>query len=149
MSSEAQFPTISSPFVDENRMVSLPWRALLTTLWNRTGGSEGAILPGGVLIAANNLSDLTSGIDARNNLGLGAAAEQPLSTFLLSADAVGGWFTPTGTGSRASVNMNFPMPVGATYSQSEVTDIATQVTALQKALGQLIIDLIAVKAIGT
>lgn len=35
------FPIFDQPFVDENRMITPPWRQLLITFWNRTGRAGG------------------------------------------------------------------------------------------------------------
>lgn len=67
------------------------------------------------------------------------------STF--TGDPATGWATPTGTGSRVSINGSFTEPVGGAYSQAQVQAIETQVEALSKALAQLIIDLSTVGAI--
>lgn len=52
-----------------------------------------------------------------------------------------GWATPTGTGSRASINASFTQTVSNPPTQAEVTAISNQVAALSKAVGQLINDL--------
>jgi hypothetical protein len=67
------------------------------------------------------------------------------STFI--APAATGWVAPTGTGSRASINENFTTTVSNPPTQAEMTALRDQVIALQKALGQLIIDLSTIGAI--
>jgi hypothetical protein len=67
------------------------------------------------------------------------------STFI--GPAATGWVAPAGTGSRASINENFTTPVSNPPTQAEMTALRDQVIALQKALGQLIIDLSTVGAI--
>ena len=58
-----------------------------------------------------------------------------------------GWATPSGTGSRASINGSFTEVASAGYTQAQVQAISNQVSALSAALAQLIIDLEAVGAI--
>lgn len=151
----------SLPLVDpKTGLANRTWFLFLSALWKRTGSAQGidilavqaeadaaftqstaalaaaAAAQGGAdasLKIANNLSDVNNVTTSRTNLQIGPAT--------------GGWVDPTGTGSRATFNMDLLLPVGAGYSQAEVTAIANQVIVLQKRLGQLELDLIMAKAI--
>lgn len=151
-------PAGNVAFVDANGVLTPSGRNLLNALINRTGGAPGADVTAEIeavslaaaaaqttantaqtsanasLKKAQNLADLSNLVTALANLQL---VIQP------------GWVAPTGgAGSRAAVNTAFTTTVSAAYTQAEVQAIETQVVALSKALGQLIIDLEAFKAIG-
>lgn len=96
-------------------------------------------------------------VDAPTNLPVATAAitgpdrrwlvTDPWFRFFLSIwqrvqrlGTVSGWVTPSGTGSRATFNMDAVFPVSAGPTQAEVQAIAAQVVVLQKRLGQFIID---------
>lgn len=124
----------------------------MLSLWNRTGGGTGGDIDevrataDAALADANaslkivlNLSDLANDITARANLGL---------SDLATALPVTGWIDPTGAGSRAAFDMNWTTTVGAAYSQAEATAIRDQLIAVQKRLGQVILDQIAVGTLG-
>lgn len=151
----------SDPLVDpKTGRATRSWFLFLVALWRRTGSAAGvdilalqaeadaalaAAIAAGVaagtaqagadasLKIANNLSDVNNVTTSRTNLQIGPAT--------------GGWVDPTGAGSRATFDMNTALPVGAGYSQAEVTAIAAQVIVLQKELGQLILDQITAKTI--
>lgn len=53
-----------------------------------------------------------------------------------------GWAVPSGTGSRATFNMDAAFPVSNPPTQAEVQAIAAQVVVLQKRVGQLEQDLL-------
>lgn len=160
-------PVPQTEVVDGKRMMTIDWYNFFTTLWTRTGSAPGvdlatveaeataALAASAAAVAAataaqatataalaaaaqklailQNLADLNNVNAARGNLNIGPATA--------------GWVDPTGAGSRATFNMSLALPVGAAYSQAEVTVIANQVIVLQKALGQLILDEITAKTI--
>lgn len=82
---------------------------------------------------AANLSDVADVNTSRTNLSIGPATA--------------GWVDPTGTGARTTFDMDLALPVGAVYSQAEVTALANQLVILQKRLGRLVLDEIAAKTI--
>lgn len=151
----------SQPLVEpKTGLATRQWYLFLVALWKRTGSASGvdllalqaeadaafalataalaaaATAQGGAdasLKIANNLSDVANVNTSRANLNIGPATA--------------GWVDPTGTGSRATFDMDTALPVGAAYSQAEVTAIADQVVILQKRLGQLILDEIIAKTI--
>lgn len=53
---------------------------------------------------------------------------------------VGGWVNPTGAGSRATFDMNWTTAISNPPTQSEVLSVRNQLIAVQKAVGQLVID---------
>lgn len=59
-----------------------------------------------------------------------------------------GWDNPTGTGSRATFDMDAAFPVSNPPTQAEVQAIAAQLVIVQKRLGQLIDDQLSAKTIG-
>lgn len=157
----------SQPIADRNGVLTRDWFLFLVALFRRTGDAQGvdvlaiqaaaaaATAAAAVATAAAaaataaaataqaganaslkiaaDLSDLASVAAARANLAIGPATA--------------GWVDPTGTGSRATFDMDLALPVGGAYSQAEVTAIANQVIALQKRLGRLVLDEITAKTI--
>lgn len=151
----------SDPICDpKTGVVTRAWFLLFTAIWRRTGSAQGvnveaveaeAAAASALAVAAlaaanlaqaganaslkkaNDLNDVNSVATSRANLQIGTA--------------VAGWVDPTGTGSRATFDMDLALPAGGAYSQAEVTAIANQVIVLQKRLGQLELDLITNKAI--
>lgn len=161
-------PVQSQPFVDvQTGIINTDWLNFLITLFQRTGGSAGkditvvkaqadlalatantaVINAAAAQAAANaasasaalrllksaNLSDVASVNSARGNLNIGPAQ--------------GPWVDPTGAGSRATFDMDLPLPVSVAYVQAEVLAIANQVRVLQKAVGQLVLDELAAKTL--
>lgn len=147
-------PAGSAPFVDAGGVLTTYGRNLLSALINRTGGPPGtdvtAIAAAAAAAQATANSALTqANASLKKAQNLADLANLTTALGNLQLVKVGGWSTPTGgAGSRAAVNTAFTSAVSAAYTQAEVQAIETQVEALSKALGQLIIDLEAFKAIG-
>lgn len=59
---------------------------------------------------------------------------------LVSNVAIPGWINPTGVGSQATFDMNWTTAVSGPPTQAQMTAMRDQVVALQKALGQLILN---------
>lgn len=161
------YPALTAPMVDRDGKITQGWRIFFQALWVRTGAAPGLLVQQAIddaaaamaeatlafnaattaLAAANaslkkvqNLADLADVPTARNNLGL---------TALATAAAVLGWADPTGTGSRLSFDMDYLPPVSNPPTTGDVTLIRNQLFAIQKALGQLILDQKTVGTIGT
>jgi len=79
--------------------------AQLTTVGNTSGTNTGDQDLSGLMVKANNLSDLTNTSSARTNLGLGTLATQN-GTFTNKADLASPAFTGTPTAPTASPNTN-------------------------------------------
>lgn len=151
-------PAGNVAFVDANGVLTAYGRNLLNALIQRTGGAPGADFTAEIAAVS---AQATAAQTTANNAQTGANASLKkaqnladlanLTAALANLQLVkaGGWVTPTGgAGSRAGVNTAFTSTVSAAYTQAEVQAIETQVEVLSKALGQLIIDLEAFKAIG-
>ena len=151
----------TQPLVDtKTGVVTRAWLLFLIALWNRTGQAAGvdlialqaeadaafaaataaaaaaAAAQGGAdasLKIAANLSDVANVTTSRTNLQIGPATA--------------GWVDPTGTGSRATFDMDAAFPVSNPPTQAEVQAIVGQLTILQKRLGQLTLDEITAKTI--
>lgn len=160
------YPALTAPMVNDRGQITQAWRIFFQALWVRTGAAPGLLVQQAIddaaaalaaatiafntattaLAAANaslkkdqNLGDLADVPTARDNLGL---------TALAIAVAVGGWDDPTGTGSRVSFDMDYLPPVSNPPTTGDVTLIRNQLFAIQKALGQLILDQKSVGTIG-
>lgn len=147
------FPVANAVFVNlETGILTKEGRTLLRTLWNRTGSGTGADIAQVAVTAdvalagadaslkkAANLSDVANAVLARGNLALGSVA---------LGNTVPGWSTPTGAGSRASINANFTLTAGAAYVQADFQSVINQLIAVQKALAQLLVDAESAKVIG-
>ena len=66
------FPNIPTTLVDEGKFITLPWRRLLLSLWNRTGGNE----------------DLISKLAPPGSLMIWAGPDLPLRTLECNGQAV-------------------------------------------------------------
>lgn len=66
------FPNIPAAFVDEGRFITVPWRRLLVSLWNRTGGTD----------------DLISKLAPPGSLMIWAGTDLPLRTLECNGQAV-------------------------------------------------------------
>lgn len=66
------FPNIPAAFVDEGRFITVPWRRLLVSLWNRTGGTD----------------DLISRLAPPGSLMIWAGTDLPLRTLECNGQAV-------------------------------------------------------------
>lgn len=144
-------PAGNVAFVDANGVLTASGRNLLNALIQRTGGAPGADVTAAVAAAQATANAALIGANASLKKASNLSDLTLLATALanLQLVKVGGWATPTGgAGSRAAVNTAFTSTVSVGYTQAEVQAIETQVVALSKALGQLIIDLEAFKAIG-
>lgn len=151
-------PAGNVAFVDANGVLTAYGRNLLNALIQRTGGAPGADVTAEIAaVSAQAAAAQTSANNAQTGANASLKKAANLSDLALLSAAlanlqlvkVGGWATPTGgAGSRAAVNTAFTSTVSALYTQAEVQAIETQVEALSKGLGQLIIDLEAFKAIG-
>lgn len=145
-------------FVDANGVLTAYSRNLLNALIQRTGGAPGADFTAEIAavsaqatVAQNTANAAQTDANASLKKAQNLADLANLTTALGNLQLVMqiGWAAPTGgAGSRAAVNTAFTSTVSAAYTQAEVQAIETQVEALSKALGQLIIDLEAFKAIG-
>lgn len=151
------FPVVNQPFVDEQRNILPAWLYLLQALWRRTGNAPGVntevvaaeaataqTTSAAALVVAQNADTTATSAQSTANSALSLA-----SSALQSGDAVGGWVDPTGTGSRATFNMDWTQSVSSPPTQAEVQAIVTQVSVLSKRLGQLELDLKTVGAIKT
>lgn len=144
------FVNLSTPMVDKNGVLTSYWQQFFQALWTRTGSAEGAstsdaltlataafALASAALAKVQNLNDLPNKATARTNLGLHALA---------TALPVAGWIDPTGTGSRATFDMDWTQAISVAYVQAEVVALRDQIVVIQKRLGQVILD---DKTIGT
>lgn len=164
---QQSFPVGTAQIADpDTGAVTQVWRQFFLSLWQRTGGGQGllsdqikalaelalitasaaATTAGNALAQAaaslkkaDNLSDLNNVATARSNLGLGPTA---------TSATIAGWGDPTGTGSRAAFDMDWTTTVSVTPTQGQVEDIRDQLIAVQKALGQLVVDQTTFKSIG-
>lgn len=93
-------------------------------------------------------------VDPATNRSLPGLATTAFRSFLqgiaddLNALGQSQWTDPTGTGSRATFNMDFTTAVSNPPTQAEVTAIRDQLVIVQKRLGQLVIDLQAAGVLG-
>lgn len=151
------FPNIGAPFVDELRSISAPWRYLLQALWARTGNAPGVTSESiaqtaddaeansiAALAAAGNAVSTANGASATATAAQGTAnsALALANTSLQEGDAVAGWASPTGTGSRATFDMDWTQAISNPPTQGEVQALVAQIIVLQKRLGQLELDLL-------
>lgn len=147
-------PAGNVAFVDGNGVLTAYGRNLLNALIQRTGGAPGtnvATIAAAAAAAQATANTAVTQAAASLKKAQNLADLANLTTALanLQLVKVAGWVTPTGgAGSRAAINTAFTTVVSAGYNPVEVQAIETQVEALSKALGQLIIDLEAFKAIG-
>lgn len=158
-------PAGNVAFVDANGVLTAYGRNLLNALINRTGGAPGSDIIADIAVVAGEAAaaqatatgaqtTATAALTGANNSlkkAQNLADLANLVTALANLQLVKqtGWAAPTGgLGSRAAVNTAFTTTVSVGYDQTEVQAIETQVEKLSKALGQLIIDLAAFKAIG-
>lgn len=147
-------PAGNVAFVDANGVLTAYGRNLLNALIQRTGGAPGTDVTAIAAAAAAaqvtaNAAQVSATASLKKAANLSDLSLLSAALANLQLVKVGGWATPTGgAGSRAAVNTAFTSTVSAAYTQAEVQAIETQVEALSKALGQLIIDLEAFKAIG-
>lgn len=152
-------PAGNVAFVDANGVLTVPARNFLNAILNRTGGPTGADFTAEIAAVSTqaaaaqttaNAAQTGANASLKKAQNLADLANLAAALANLQLVKVGGWVTPTGgAGSRAAVNTAFTSTVSAAYTQAEVQAIETQVEALSKALGQLIIDLEAFKAIGS
>lgn len=144
-------PAGNVAFVDANGVLTGYGRNLLNALIQRTGGAPGQDQSAAIAAAqaTANAALISGNASLKKAANLSDLSLLTAALINLQLVKVAGWATPTGgAGSRAAVNTAFTSTVSAAYTQAEVQAIETQVEALSKALGQLIIDLEAFKAIG-